>query len=194
MKTFIVNSLKEAVGIGKKLDSISQLQNKEWSVLTDEDGVKETFIFMKKGKLINSINGISSYFIWEYIPVNSSVLIENENSKMLYKIAVCDENLLVLNLDGTQEFCFLVNTTSSESKLLSYEDVQWYLIRKKDIDILNDKQKREYEEEKRKKEELRKIEMDKAQKEDKQEKKIVLFIVLVAILVFMLLIWTGNMK
>ncbi len=149
MKTFIVNSLKEAVGIGKKLDSISQLQNKEWSVLTDEDGVK---------------------------------------------IAVCDENLLVLNLDGTQEFCFLVNTTSSESKLLSYEDVQWYLIRKKDIDILNDKQKREYEEEKRKKEELRKIEMDKAQKEDKQEKKIVLFIVLVAILVFMLLIWTGNMK
>ncbi len=149
MKTFIVNSLKEAVGIGKKLDSISQLQNKEWSVLTDEDGVK---------------------------------------------IAVCDENLLVLNLDGTQEFCFLVNTTSSESKLLSYEDVQWYLIRKKDIDIFNYKQKLEYEEEKRKKEELRKIEMDKAQKEDKQEKKIVLFIVLVAILVFMLLIWTGNMK
>ncbi len=65
MKTYIVNSLKEAVRVGKRLDSVSQLQNKEWTVFTDEGGVKETYLFLKKGRLINTINGVSSYFTWE---------------------------------------------------------------------------------------------------------------------------------
>lgn len=156
--------MKEAVRVGKRLDSVSQLQNKEWSVFTDEAGIKETYLFLKKGRLINSVNGVSSYFTWEYISVNSSVLIENEKSKLLFKVAVCDENILVLNLDGTDEYCFLINTTSCDNKLLSYEDIQWYLIRNRDIDILNDKQRLEYEEENRKKEEAHRLEVERNQK------------------------------
>lgn len=194
MKTYIVYSLKEVVRINKKLDSVAQIQNKEWTVFTDEIYVKETYLFLKKGRLINTINGISSYFIWEYIPVNSSILIENEKSKLLFKIIVCDENLLVLNLDGTYEYCFLINTTGSDNKLLSYEDIQWYLIRERDIDILSDQQKLEYEEEMRKKDELRKIDMEKAQKEEEEFTKIILFVIFGVMLVIMLLIYIGNIK
>ncbi|MDE7420750.1 MAG: hypothetical protein K2N35_11130 [Muribaculaceae bacterium] len=111
---------------------------------------------------------------------------------MATKIAVCDENLLVLNLDGTQEFCFLINTTGSDNKLLSYEDIQWYLIRRRNIDILNDQQRGEYEEEKRKKEEQRKIEMEKAQKEEDEFTNIILFVIFGVMIIILLLIWIGN--
>lgn len=165
--------------MNKKLDSMSQLQNKEWSVFTDDQTVKEKFLFLKKGKLLNSINGVSSYYSWQYIPINNSLIIENELSTLLFKIAVCDDNILILNLDGTDEFCFLTNTTSGESKLLSYEDIQWYLIRKCNIDILTENQRLEYEVEKRENEELHKLEIEKQQKEEASSAKIVLVLALV---------------
>lgn len=178
MKTYIVNSLNDALQLNKKLDSMALLQNKEWTVFTDEANVKEKFLFMKKGKLLNSINGVSSYYSWQYIPINNSLIIENELSTLLFKIAVCDENILILNLDGTDEFCFLTNTTSGESKLLSYEDIQWYLIRKCNIDILTDTQRIQFEDEKRKREEQHKLEMEKQQKEEEEFDKIILYVLI----------------
>ena len=150
MKTFIIDSLKEAMNLNKKLDSIAILQNKEWTVYTDEITVTEKYIFLKGGKLINSINGISKYYKWEYIQINSSIIIENDFSTLLFKIVYCDKSILILNLDGTQEFCFLINSTNSDNKFVSYEDIQWYLIQNSNIDILTDEQRLEYEEKKRK--------------------------------------------
>lgn len=149
MKTFIINTLKDALNLNKKLDSIALIQNKEWIVYTDEANITEKYIFLKGGKLINSINGISSYYKWEYIQINSSIIIENDGSTLLFKIVYCDKSLLILNLDGTQEFCFLINSTNSDNKLVSYEDIQWYLIHNSNIDILTQEQRLEYEEKKR---------------------------------------------
>lgn len=169
MKTYIVNSLKDAIRLNKKLDSISNLQNKEWTVFSEDKNITEKFIFLKKGNLINSINGLSSYYNWQYITINSSIIIKDEKSKLLFKVAFCDKKLLILNLDGTQEYCFLINTgEESNNKLLSYEDIQWYLFRKYDIDILSDKQRLEYEQEKRIKAEEYRLEMEKTKEEDKK--------------------------
>ena len=146
MKTYIISSIEETMNLGKKLDSIAMLQNKEWTVYADDPSPREKYIFMKDGRLINSLNGITTTYKWEYISINSSIVVENSNSNLLFKIVFCDRILLILNLDGTREFCFLINSQNTESKLLSYEDIQWYLKKNSKIDILTDSQRREYEE------------------------------------------------
>lgn len=157
MKSYIISSIEETMNLGKKLDSIAMLQNKEWTVYTDDPSPREKFIFMKDGRLINSINGLTTNYKWEYISINSSIIIEDSNSTLLFKIVFCDKNILILNLDGTREFCFLINTSNAETKLLSYEDIQWYLKRNSKIDILTDLQRREYEEKKKREEEKLKL-------------------------------------
>ncbi len=188
MKTFIVNALKEYENINKKLDSVCLLQNKEWTVFTDQPNIIEKYLFLKKSRLINSINGVSACYTWEYFPVNSSILIDNGVSKLLFRVVVSDEKILILNLDGTQEFCFLINTSESNNKLLTYEDIQWYLMRNCNVDILSEQQKIEFEEEKRNKEELWRLEQEKERKEDEEFVKILIFVVIGVIVIISILV------
>lgn len=69
------------MSLNNKLDSIAKIQNKEWTVYTDETGVTEKFIFLKKGHLINSINGITKNYQWQFQKIN-------DNSGILFGGAV----------------------------------------------------------------------------------------------------------
>lgn len=186
MKTFIINSLKDAMDFNNKLDSIAMIQNKEWTVYTDEANITEKYIFLKKGSLVNSMNGVSKFYKWQYIAVNSSIIVETEASTLLFKVAFCDKNLLILNLDGTQEFCFLINHLQSGEKLLSYEDIQWYLIRNCNIDVLTEKQRLQYYEKKKREEEKRKLKLEEEQKEE--DKALNTFLIISGILFVILII------
>lgn len=195
MKTFIINSLKDSRNLNKKIYSIELLQDKEWTVFTDENNVTEKYIFLKGGKLINSINGISTYYKWEYIKINSSIIIENNISTLLFKIVYCDKSLLILNLDGTQEFCFLINYTTSDKKFPTYKDIQWYLIHNGNIDILTNEQRVVYEEKKRKEMETQSLIEKKEQEEEEKIMnimKIIAIVIIVLILVISLIMFLIN--
>lgn len=129
---------------------------------------------------------------WQYITVNSSIIIDTGTSSLLFRIVFCDKNLLILNLDGTREYCFLIDKIESGKNLLSYENIQWYLIRNCNIDILSDNQKLEYQEEKKKEEEKKKVEYEKQQEEEDKRQGRILVISYLLLIFFLLLAFCAR--
>ena len=140
MKTFIINTARGVVSQKKKLDIKSKLMGREWRMLTDEPDIAAKYIFLKDGKLLISINGVSTYSQWQ-MATESSIIMDEGVATFLYKVAHIDDNLIVLILDGTDSFCFLINEASSVLANASFEDIQWYLFRHCNIDIITPEQK-----------------------------------------------------
>ena len=113
---------------------------REWRMLSDDPTVTGKYIFLKDGKLLISINGVSTYSQWQ-IATESSIIMDEGVATFLYKVAHIDDNLIVLNLDGTDSFCFLINDASQTLTKATFEDIQWYLFRHYNIDILTIDQK-----------------------------------------------------
>lgn len=107
---------------------------------------RRKYIFLKDGKLLLSVNGLSTYSTWQ-MATESSIIMDEGVATFLYKVVHIDDNVVVLNLDGTENFCFLINDSSESLAKASLEDIQWYLYRNCNIDILSPEQKskREYE-------------------------------------------------
>ncbi len=71
----------------------------------------------------------------------TTVIMDEGVGTFLYKIHHLDEDIIVLNLDGTEKYCFLINEASPKIANLSFVDIQWYLFSHFDIDMLTSEQK-----------------------------------------------------
>ena len=140
MNTFIVNTWRGVVSQKKKLDITSKLMGREWRMRSDDPTVTGKYIFLKDVKLLISIIGVSTYSQWQ-IATESSIIMDEGVGTFLYKVAHIDDNLIVLNLDGTASLCFLINDASQTLTKATFEDIQWYLFRHCNIDILTTDQK-----------------------------------------------------
>lgn len=143
MKTFIYSQIRQFGTFDKKLDLTSLLMRNEWTVYTNQRKINEKFIFLGNNQLLISTNGTISYARWQYLSVNASLIIEHPNNGFLMKIIACDDNIIVLNIDGTQQYCFFINSSNSSCLQFSYSDLQLYLFKKFKIDILTDEQRKE---------------------------------------------------
>lgn len=148
MKTYFINSIKQVSINSHSLDITSTLKTHEWIVFNEDTSFIEKFLFVDDDKLLVSVNGKSSYSKWKYVKVNSSLIIDDDKNKYLLKIVVCNKDIIVLNVDSTNEYSFLINTKSSVLQNATYADIQWYLIRNCGVDILNEEQRRQFVEEK----------------------------------------------
>ena len=171
MKTFIVNAARGVAAQKRKYDVTSKLMGREWRMLTDEPDITGKYIFLKDGKLLLSVNGLSTYSTWQ-MATESSIIMDEGVATFLYKVVHVDDNLVVLNLDGTDNFCFLINEASTSLSKATFEDIQWYLYRNCNIDILSLEQKQLLELERIKTEEKERKEMEKRRKEDEEEEKL----------------------
>lgn len=158
MNTYFINTLKNIAANRQSLDVTSTIKSQEWVVFNEDTSYVEKFLFIDKERLLVSVNGKSSYSKWQYIKVNSSLIIDDEQSKYLLKIVVCNKDIIVLNVDSTNDYSFLINSKSSALQNPTYEDIQWYLIRNCGIDILNEEQRNQFAEETRIAEEKKKEE------------------------------------
>lgn len=145
MKTYFINTIKNIATNSQSLDLISTLKSQEWIVFNDDDSFVEKFLFIDNEKLLVSVDGKSSYSKWQYIKVNSSLVIDDEKSKYLLKVVVCNKDIVVLNVDSTNDYSFLINSKSSVLQNPTYEDIQWYLIRNCGIDIFDEEQRKIFE-------------------------------------------------
>lgn len=145
MKTYFINTIKNIAANSQSLDLTSTLKSQEWIVFNDDDSFVEKFLFIDNEKLLVSVNGKSSYSKWQYIKVNSSLVIDDEKSKYLLKVVVCNKDIVVLNVDSTNDYSFLINSKSSVLQNPTYEDIQWYLMRNCGIDILDEEQRKIFE-------------------------------------------------
>ena len=146
MKTFILNTLSQIPSVNKQMDCKSIIKSYEWLVFNDQQSEEvEKFLFLKDDKLLVSVNGKSSYSQWQYMRVNSSLLLDDGDNKYMFKIIVCTKDLILLKIDGTDTFSFLLNTKSNNLVNAIYKDIKWYLKKNCNIDIFDDKEREEYE-------------------------------------------------
>lgn len=146
MKTFILNTLSQIPSVNKQMDCKSIIKSYEWLVFNDQQTEEvEKFLFLKDDKLLVSVNGKSSYSQWQYMRVNSSLLLDDGDNKYMFKIIVCTKDLILLKIDGTDTFSFLLNTKSNNLVNATYKDIKWYLKKNCNIDIFDDKEREEFE-------------------------------------------------
>ena len=146
MKTFILNTLSQIPSVNKQMDCKSIIKSCEWLVFNDQQSEEvEKFLFLKGDKLLVSVNGKSSYSQWQYMRVNSSLLLDDGDNKCMFKIIVCTKDLILLKIDGTDTFSFLLNTKSNNLVNATYKDIKWYLKKNCNIDIFDGKEREEFE-------------------------------------------------
>ena len=191
MKTYLINTFKKTTTAGQHLDFISTIKSQEWVVFNDDKNYVEKFLFVDDSKLLVSVNGKSSYSKWEYIKINSSLVIDDEKNRYLLNIVVCNKDIIVLNIDSTDSYSFLINSKSSSLKDATYEDIQWYLIRQCGIDILTDEQRDKLAEEKRLEAERKKKEEEKREKE---QRKLVKNILIYGSIVLLIIIGVSSLQ
>lgn len=122
MKTFIINIPNEIRNWSNKLDAQAILTSRSWIVFNDE-GVKEVYIFRKDGSLIASHNGKVTKAKWEYIAINTSIMIEiPDGDTYMLKPSFYDEKVFMLQVDGTEKFSLMID--ENHAKKLALESLQ----------------------------------------------------------------------
>lgn len=130
MKTYLFDTFNRYKRFSEKLDAKTILCNKSWWVFND-NGDKEVYIFQTDGSLIISIKGRVSYSTWKYISANQSIIITSGEQSYMVKPAFVDGNILALQVDGTDEYAFLIDEQKfKELVFKTYNDILKYFVEK----------------------------------------------------------------
>ena len=128
MKTYILDSFNRFMRFSEQLDVKTILSNKEWVVFNDS-GDKEVYLFQEDGTLMISLNGRVTLSTWRYLAANRSVLISVRDDNYMMKPFFVDENVFVLQLDGTNEFSFMIDAANKINfKPQSLQELKQYFI------------------------------------------------------------------
>ncbi len=141
MKTFLFDTFNKYKRLSESLDVETTLCNRTW-VVFNNSGEKEIYIFQAKGKLLISLSGKVTHATWEYIPANKSLIISGNEQSYMVHAAYVDNTLFALNIDGTNEYAFLIDENNKQNfQPQSYNDIKYYFQVKERIQIKNEKQK-----------------------------------------------------
>lgn len=126
MKTYLFDTFNRYKQFSEKLDVKTILCNKSWWIFND-NGEKEIYIFQKDGTLIISLQGKVRYSTWTYIPANHSIIITSDEDSYMVVPAFGDDLIMALQVDGTNEYAFLVNEQKIKDFVFkSYNDILTY--------------------------------------------------------------------
>ena len=133
MKTYLFDTFNRYKRFSEKMDAKTILCNKSWWVFND-NGDKEVYIFQTDGSLIISIKGKVSYSTWKYISANQSLIITSGDQSYMVKPAFVDGNILALQVDGTDEYAFLIDERKlKELVFKTYNDILEYFAEKEKL-------------------------------------------------------------
>ena len=108
MKAYLFDSLNRFSRLSEKLDAKAALCNKSWWLFNDE-GDKSIYMFMEDGDFFVTTNGVGVKGRWTFIPASSSIIFDFQNQITMYHPAFFEDNILVLNLDGTSSYSFFID-------------------------------------------------------------------------------------
>ena len=109
-----IDSFPVSKKIANKIPFISlevfkqHLINKNWVLLRNSEGHRQVYIFQKDQTLLISQAGEVDKGRWEEVGDNS-ILIEVDNKSTLYKPTHKTEHLLILKVDGKEEYLHFVD-------------------------------------------------------------------------------------
>ena len=143
MKTYIFDTINRYKRFSEELDAKTILCNKSWYVLNDS-GEKELYIFNTDETLIISVSGRVTNAIWKYISVNKSIIISVSNQSYMVHPAFYDNMIFALQMDGTNEYAFLIDEKNLFStNLRTFNDLVIYFAEKERQAILAEEHKRQ---------------------------------------------------
>lgn len=108
MKAYLFDSLNRFSRLSEKLDAQAALCNKSWWLFNDE-GDKSIYMFMDNGDFFVTTNGVGVKGRWTFIPASSSIIFDFQNQITMYHPAFFEDDILVLNLDGTSSYSFFID-------------------------------------------------------------------------------------
>jgi hypothetical protein len=130
MKTYLLDSINRYKRFSENLDVKTILCNKSWWVFNDS-GEKEIYIFQEDESLIISINGQVTNANWKFISANKSLIINTAKQSVMVHSAFMDNVIFALQLDGTNQFAFLIDESNRDSfQPKSLDDVKNYFATK----------------------------------------------------------------
>lgn len=112
MKTYICNIPNFIKNFSKVLDYKTVLCDKIWHVLRD-DQTNETYIFRQNGEILISVNGITSIGKFTILPMGAILIAISGTNYLIRPYNSELKDILAFNLDGTNQFSFLINEKSS---------------------------------------------------------------------------------
>ena len=99
------------------------LINKNWVLLRNSEGHRQVYIFQKDQTLLISQAGEVDKGRWEEVGDNS-ILIEVDNKSTLYKPTHKTEHLLILKVDGKEEYLHYVDENLYEEGYRSIDEIK----------------------------------------------------------------------
>jgi hypothetical protein len=107
MIEYLKDIFPRIIRYSKKLDDLTVLTEKPWKLIDEESQIKEVWIFCQNKDLIISKNGIAQEGTWKYAA--NSIFIKVGEFQRLINQAFIDDVVLLLRLDGGNEFIALAN-------------------------------------------------------------------------------------
>ena len=126
MKTYFSDLIPKIQRFSEKLDDLTHLKNHHWVLVNEILNSKTVYIFRDNDLLLISENGAVKKAKWEYLN-HTSILIETEELTTLVNQSFVNEDTLVLNIDGSDNYAFFINETKYGSKVNSFSDIIEYL-------------------------------------------------------------------
>lgn len=143
MKTYIFDTFNRYKRFSEELDAKTILCNKSWWVFNDS-GEKEVYIFNTDGTLIIAVSGKVTNATWQYISANKSIIITGNNQSYMVHPAFCDNMIFALQVDGTNEYSFLIDERSLPStNLRTFNDLVLYFAEKERQAVLAEERKQQ---------------------------------------------------
>jgi len=143
MKTYLFDTFNRYKRFSEELDAKTILCNKSWWVFNDS-GEKEVYIFNTDGTLIIAVSGKVTNATWQYIPANKSLIISGNNQSYMVHPAFYDNMIFALQVDGTNEYAFLIDENNLPStNLRSLADLKEHFAEKERQAVLAEEQKRQ---------------------------------------------------
>ena len=169
MKTYLFDTFNRYKRFSENLDVKTILCNKSWWVFNDS-GEKELYIFNTDGTLIIAVSGRVTNATWQYIPANKSIVVTGNAQSYMVHPAFCDNMLLALQVDGTNEYAFLIDESSLLSTdLRTFNDLVLYFANKEKQAALEEERKKQAALEAEKQRELQAIYEKQQKKKEREE-------------------------
>ena len=151
MKTYLFDTINRYKRFSNDLDVKTTLCNKSWWLFNDS-GVKSLYIFQESGNLIVTTNGVVIEGTWQYVDANKSIILNSNNSSLMFHPVFLDDIILTLMLDGTDKYAFFIDENNlNHFSPKSLSDLKRYFEQKEEHEkYLQELQQRALEVEKRK--------------------------------------------
>jgi len=116
MKTFFSDIIPKIKRYGEKLDNLTLLMNNHWVIIDEINTTKYVYIFRDNSELLIVKDGVVEKGKWQYLG-NNSLLIDRNDMSFLFRHGFLDSNVLILKVDGRDEYAFMINESKFEQEI-----------------------------------------------------------------------------